>query len=222
MSDDHGDTAASQAKLLLDEIVRPNVGTAYGEAHAFGSIETVDDYRRAVPLAGYEDLRPWIDRMAKGETGVLTAAKPIAFFKTSGSTSRPKLIPVTRVFAAQKARAFGDYWAQVYADHPTIETGRMIANFGDHTQAEKSEGGVRILSETSFWNERMQIARGRGKWPTPPGLRRIEDAEIRYFAAARFALQGPLHGIMCLNPSTLLAFCRTIERHREALADGLS
>ena len=68
----------------------------------------------------------------------------------------------------------------------------------------------------------MQIARGRSKWPTPPGLRRIEDAEIRYYAAARFALQGSLDGIMCLNPSTLLAFCRTIERGREQLAEGLS
>jgi len=216
------DLAAQQETLLLDEIVRPNVDTAYGRAHGGAAIRTVDDYRAALPLVGYEDLRPWVDRMAGGEAGVLTAAKPIAFFKTSGSTSKPKLIPVTRAFAAQKARAFGDYWAEVYADHPTIKDGRMIANFGDHTQPEKSEDGVKILSETSFWNERMQIARGPGKWPTPPGLRRIEDPEIRYFAAARFALQGPLHGIMCLNPSTLLAFCRTIEQHRAALADGLA
>ncbi|MEM7424254.1 MAG: GH3 auxin-responsive promoter family protein, partial [Pseudomonadota bacterium] len=168
MADDRDDLAADQERLLLDEIVRPNADTVFGRDHGFSSIATVGDYRRAVPLAGYEDLRPWIDRMAAGEADVLTAAKPIAFFKTSGSTSKPKLVPVTRLFAAQKARAFGDYWAQVYQRHPALERGRMIANFGDHTQPEKSEGGTRILSETSFWNERMQIARGRSKWPTPP------------------------------------------------------
>ncbi|MDH3658728.1 MAG: GH3 auxin-responsive promoter family protein [Alphaproteobacteria bacterium] len=222
MPEQNGDLAAGQATLLCEEIVRPNVETAYGRAHGFSAIKTVDDYRSALPLVGYEDLRPWIERMAAGEAGVLTAAKPIAFFKTSGSTSKPKLVPVTRAFAAQKARAFGDYWKEVYKSHPTLEEGRMIANFGDHTQPEKSAGGTRILSETSFWNERMQIARGRSKWPTPPGLRRIEDPEIRYFAAARYALQGPLHGIMCLNPSTLLSFCRTIERCRAALAEGLA
>lgn len=216
------DLETAQENLLLTEIVRPNADTAYGQAHGFAGIETAADYRSALPLVRYENLRPWIERMAAGERNQLSAANPIAFFKTSGSTSKPKLVPVTRAFAAQKARAFADYWRQVYADHPTLEQGRMIANFGDHTQPERTAGGTRILSETSFWNERMQIARGRGKWPTPPGLRRIEDAELRYFAAARFALQGPLHGIMCLNPSTLLAFCRTIEKHHAALADGLT
>ena len=216
------DLAAAQEALLLDEIVRPNVESAYGRKYRFGAIRTLADYRTALPLATYEDLRPWIDRMAAGDDGVLTAARPIAFFKTSGSSSKPKLVPVTRLFAAQKSRAFAAYWERVHADHPTIGDGRMIANFGDHMQPERTEGGTKILSETSFWNERMQIARGRSKWPTPPGLRRIDDPEIRYYAAARFALQGPLDGIMCLNPSTLLAFCRTIERHHESLAEGLS
>lgn len=215
------DLEAAQETQLLAEVVRPNAETAYGKAHGFKGIGTIADYRRALPLVRYEDLRPWVERMAAGERNLLSAANPIAFFKTSGSTSKPKLVPVTRGFAAQKARAFADYWRQVYADHPALEQGRTIANFGDHTQPEKTAGGTRILSETSFWNERMQIARGRGKWPTPPGLRRIEDAELRYYAAARFALQGPLHGIMCLNPSTLLAFCRTILQHREALKEGL-
>lgn len=211
-----------QSELLIEEIVRPNQDSAYGRAHGLSAIRTVDDYRSALPLVGYEDLRPWIERMAAGEVHVLSAAKPIAFFKTSGSTSAPKLVPVTRLFAAQKARAFGAYWTSVYKSHPALEQGRMIANFGDLAQAERSVSGVKILSETSFWNERMQLVRGRSRWPTPPGLRRILDPEQRFFAAARFALQGPLHGIMCLNPSTLLAFCRTIEHHREALAEGLT
>jgi hypothetical protein len=210
-----------QERLLLEEVVRPNQATAHGRAHGFARIRSVDDYRAALPLVTYEDLRPLIERMAAGEPGVLTESAPIAFFKTSGSTSKPKLIPATRAFAAQKACAFAAYWARVHSDHPDLKDGRMLANFGDLASVERSAGGTRILSETTFWNERMQIARGRAKWPTPPALRRIEDPALRYYAAARFALQGPLQGIMCLNPSTLLAFCRTIEAEGAALADGL-
>ncbi len=176
---------------------------------------------KSEPLVTYADLAPLINRIAAGEEGLLPE-EPIAFFKTSGSTAIPKLIPVTPSFARAKARAFGKFWKQVYRDHPHLETGRIIANFGDsESTPERTASDREILSETTFWNRRMQMFQSGSGWPLPPRIRRIRDPDLRFYMAARIALQGPLHAVMALNPSTIVKLCRTIDQGRECLLRGI-
>jgi hypothetical protein len=215
------DLAQVQENLLQTEILVPNRHCDYGRQYGFAGIGDFNAFRREVPLVDYEDLRPWVERMAAGEAAVLTSQRPLAFFKTSGTSTHPKLIPVTRGLASQKIRAFAIFWELLYRAHPALRTGRMIANFGDHIKAEQTVTGEQILSETSFWNQRMHALASQSHSPLPADLRKVADPDLRYFAAARFALAGPLHAIMCLNPSTVFTLCHTIERHGEALIDGL-
>ncbi|MFQ5705424.1 MAG: GH3 auxin-responsive promoter family protein [Gemmatimonadales bacterium] len=107
-------------------------------------------------------------------------------------------------------------------DHRVLEGGKLIANFGDSGRGEPTPGGAQAISETSFWNRRMHMFQRRSGWPLPPVVREITDPDLRYFVVARLAMQGPLHGVMCLNPSTLLRLCRTIECNITHLLDGLS
>jgi hypothetical protein len=44
----------------------------------------------------YEELRPYVDRVMKGEENILWLGKPIYFAKTSGTTSGAKYIPLTK------------------------------------------------------------------------------------------------------------------------------
>src|SRR5690606_19343588 len=44
----------------------------------------------------YEGLRPYIDRVVRGESDVLWKGRPLYFAKTSGTTSGTKYIPITR------------------------------------------------------------------------------------------------------------------------------
>ena len=218
------DVAAVQRKLLLDTVVMPNAQSEYGREHRFAAVTDPDAFRRLVPLVDYEQLRPAIERIARGEQGVLSAERPLALFRTSGSLAAPKLVPVTPSLMRDKARAFGVFWHLIYKAHPRLRAGKWIATFGDAGRSDRSVGGLEIVSETTFWNRRVQGLQSWAGWPLPAVLRTIENPELRYFAVARLALAGPLHGIMCLNPSTLLALCRTIERHLplliRAIADG--
>ena len=78
---------------LLDIISR-NKDTEIGKKWNFESINTVDDYRRNVPLTDYEDYRPYIERMVdSGEENLLTAEKVVFYVPSSGTTSKSKLIP---------------------------------------------------------------------------------------------------------------------------------
>jgi len=63
--------AAAQA-ALLDRLLRANASSAYGRKFGFGRLRTVREFQRAVPIVGYDDLRPWIERIKAGEERVLT------------------------------------------------------------------------------------------------------------------------------------------------------
>ena len=83
-----------QEELLLS-ILRRNKHTAYGRKHGFADIKSVKDYQKQVPIVGYEDIQPYIDCMLQGMRNVLVKDKVVYFATTSGTTNKPKLIPVT-------------------------------------------------------------------------------------------------------------------------------
>ncbi len=70
--------------------------TAFGQDHGFETIQTYQDFKKSVPIRDYEQLRPYIERVAAGEANVLWPGKPLYFAKTSGTTSGVKYIPISK------------------------------------------------------------------------------------------------------------------------------
>jgi hypothetical protein len=70
--------------------------TAFGKDHSFTAIKNYTDFAQKVPVRDYEELKPYVDRVVKGEGDVLWKGKPIYFAKTSGTTSGAKYIPLTK------------------------------------------------------------------------------------------------------------------------------
>ncbi|MGL4553083.1 MAG: GH3 family domain-containing protein, partial [Gemmataceae bacterium] len=89
------DPRAVQEALLAD-ILRLQAGTAFGRDHTFAAIKSVADYRRVLPVRGYEAVEPYVARMRKGELSALVSdARVHMFAMTSGTTATRKYIPVT-------------------------------------------------------------------------------------------------------------------------------
>lgn len=82
-------------ELLLRSFLRRNARAAYGLEHGYERIRSVREYQERVPIVTYEDLEPWIERIRRGERGVLTTEPVLAFEKTSGSAGAAKYIPYT-------------------------------------------------------------------------------------------------------------------------------
>ncbi len=71
--------------------------TDFGRAHNFESIDSIEAFKKAVPVRTYEEFKPFIDRLLDGEQGVLWPSRVKWFAKSSGTTSdKSKYIPVTR------------------------------------------------------------------------------------------------------------------------------
>lgn len=211
----------SQRQLLHEAILSVNAESAYGKEYTFNSIESAEEFATQVPLINYEHIRERVELMEAGQANVLSTERTVAFFQTSGSLSKPKNIPVTASLMRQKVAAFATFWGLVYEQYPAIRTGSMVSNFSDASESFKSSAGIEICSESSFWARRGRSLHSLSRWPLPKELRLIKDTPARLYAIARLLLQSPLHCIMCLNPSTLLQFCQSLDRHREELLSGL-
>lgn len=81
---------------IFSHLIEKAKDTAFGRDHGFSSIRNHDDFRRQVPVRDYEGLKPYMDRVIRGEENVLWKGKPEYFAKTSGTTSGTKYIPITR------------------------------------------------------------------------------------------------------------------------------
>lgn len=70
--------------------------TAWGKAHHFKKIKTYSDFTNNVPLQDYDSLKPYIQRMMRGERSVLWPGRIRWYAKSSGTTAdQSKYIPVS-------------------------------------------------------------------------------------------------------------------------------
>jgi hypothetical protein len=87
---------ASAQEAVLRRLVQAYAETDYGAAHGAGQIDTIDAYRRAFPIATYEDFKPLVQRVMSGETKLLLNEEPIGWAITRGTTKgESKFIPMT-------------------------------------------------------------------------------------------------------------------------------
>jgi hypothetical protein len=131
---------------VFQELITGAMETAFGRDHHFEDIKTYHDFKNAVPIRDYEELKPYIERIKQGELDVLWKGKPAYFAKTSGTTSGIKYIPLTRDSIPNH---FGTARNAVF--NYSVESG----NFG------WLDGKVIFLSGSPEMDEIAQIKTGR-------------------------------------------------------------
>ena len=116
-----------QEKLLIS-LVKTAEKTLFGREHQFEAIKNVQDFQNHVKIADYEELKPYIEKVKKGQRNILWTETPEYFAKTSGTTSGSKYIPISKegmpyqIAAAQSA--IFHYISQ--KDNSDFVAGKMI------------------------------------------------------------------------------------------------
>jgi hypothetical protein len=81
---------------VLQRLLKSYAQTDYGAQHGAAQVGTIDDYRRAFPVATYEGYQPLIQRVMAGEISLLLSEEPIGWAITRGTTrGESKFIPMT-------------------------------------------------------------------------------------------------------------------------------
>lgn len=208
------DPSAAQA-ARLNVILRANEASAFGRAHGFAKLYDSKAFARAVPVHTYDELWPWIERVAAGETGVLTREPVLMFERTSGSTAPNKLIPYTRGLLREIAAAVNPWLYNLNRALPPLRRTRAYWSISPVTrQAERTAGGVPVGLEddASYFGAlgRWFVAR---QMVVPSSVGRLPDIEAWRFATCRHLLAAPDLGLISVwSPSFLTLLLDAIAR----------
>ncbi len=213
---------AVQAALLA-HILRKQADTGFGRDHKFAAIRTVAEYRRNVPVAPYEYVAPYIERVQKGDTRALLADRRVLMFAlTSGTTASRKLIPVTDDYLAAYRRGWNMWGVKMYRDHRGRRIAmRPIIQFGGDPEEFRTEAGI-PCGNLSGYTAMIQRRLIRWMYAVPPETGKIKDARARFYIALRFALARNVSQFMAANPSTLVQLARALDTDKEHLLRDLA
>ncbi len=71
--------------------------TEWGKKYGYAELSSPESFKARVPLQDYDSLKPFVDRMMKGEQNILWPTEVKWFAKSSGTTSdKSKFIPITK------------------------------------------------------------------------------------------------------------------------------
>jgi hypothetical protein len=210
-------------EALLHDILAHQRETAFGRDHRFDAIRTVEDFRRQVPVAGYEAVEPYMARVRRGETSALLADPHIHMFAlTSGTTAARKYIPVTDAYLDRYRRGWNLWGLRAFRDHPPVKLRPIVQLSGDWDEY-RSESGIPCGSVTGL-TATMQKRIIRWLYCVPACVGKIKDPLAKYYVALRLSLPRSVGMIIAANPSTLIAMARAGDQERESLirdiADG--
>jgi len=207
-----------QERLLL-EYLRVNRSTEYGKKYHFSEVKSIADYQRLVPMSDSESIFPYVERISSGVENVLTKDKVVFFGLTSGTTGKPKLIPVTNYSRAKKAEMLGLWTYYITRDHPDILDGKILAiiNPEEETFTEK---GIPCGAESGHAYKNMPRV-VKNFYAIPYDVFHIPDYESKYYCILRIAMGQNITTIATLNPSTIAILCRKIEQYKDILIDDI-
>jgi GH3 auxin-responsive promoter len=89
-------TAVADQDNILKTLLKVGRTTEFGKEVRMDQVSQYEEFKQAVPILDYEQMRPWVDKIKEGRHNVLWKGKPIYFAKTSGTTSGTKYIPITK------------------------------------------------------------------------------------------------------------------------------
>ncbi len=110
--------------------------TEWGNLHGYDSIANYEQFVKQVPVSDYDDLKPYIERLRKGEQNLLWNSEIKWFAKSSGTTSdKSKFIPVSQEALDECHFKGGKDLLSLYCNNEPdtqVFTGRLLGMGGTH------------------------------------------------------------------------------------------
>lgn len=201
----------SQEKVL-SYLLKNGKDTLYGNKYNFNSIRNKDDFRKKVPVAHYEDLRPYLDKIIIEKKENVLWNKPIKWFAMSSGTTeeRSKYIPVTKESLTQGHYRCGEQLMAVYAQ--AYEDVRFILGktliLGGSQQVNSIGDGIFTGDISAILIKNVYAWTKMSK--TPEKISLIADWEEKLDILAAYAKKNDIRAMMGV-PSWMLVLLKKIK-----------
>lgn len=203
---------------VLQLLLTLNSGSRFSQDMGLKPGLSVSEFRERMPVVDYEFFRPYVDRMQTGEHNALLGQhnKLLMYALTSGTTSQPKLIPITQQFVKDYRRGWQHWGIDVHQNHQKLQYQRIVQISSSHNKWLAPDGIP--CGNISGLVTSMQKAIVRKLYVIPAAVTMIDDPVAKQYTVLRFALAEPQVGMfVTANPSTLLHFCKDADANGEQL-----
>ena len=204
----------AQEKLLLN-IIKRNKDTVYGAKHNFRNIKNIKDYQQKVPIINYEDIEEYVELQKKGAQNVLTKDKVIFFATTSGTTKKPKLIPITKQRALSFRKELSLWSFKFLRKYPKVMTGKLLYFAGPYEEG-RTEAGIMYGSISGYLAHKTPWY-GKRKLAFSPKLYNEFDFDKKIKKIAKIAIKTNITQIGFAFPVEVLMFFDYIEKNKQEL-----
>ncbi len=203
-----------QTEKLL-KIVRANRESAFGKAHHFDKIDSIADYQKYVPANRYEDLEPYITALSNGAQSQLTTEEPFMFATTSGTTAKPKYIPITETHLQDYAHAFQIHNYHMIRDFSKAAKGKFLVITSNDEEGQLTSG-IPYGAISGLLSKRQSPVI-RQHFAQPYELCKIKNVDHKYYLMLRCALAQNVTAVLACNPSSLLLLAAQLKEHGQDL-----
>ena len=207
---------------FLRSLLQAHQHTEFGRKHGFSDIKTIAQFRSRIPVQPYSAFAPYTERIANGETNILTPDPIIYINISSGSTGTKKLIPVTqrsRQFLSKASRAAMGF-SVAAARREQLPLGKMLFTLSVNPLGYTKSGVAYAPVSTS--DLRLMDVASRQLFAHPFEAFRISDTATRFYLCLLFALRDrQLRLISATFPVAALQLCQHLEKNAESLIHDL-
>ena len=192
-------------------------GSDYARRYRLDRVRSLADLRAAAPLVRFEDIRPYVQRVAEGDqTALLSERVRLHMFAlTSGTTAEPKMIPVTGPFVRDYRRGWNVFGLKMLRDHPAAILRPILQSTG-RIDERTTPAGIPAGAITGLLAA-TQKRIVRRYYVGDARIARLDDPQQRYYCLVRFGIVRDVAFAVTANPATLIRIAEVGSEHAETL-----
>jgi len=147
----------------FQKLIAKAADTEWGKKYHYGSINTISEFQRRVPLQTYDEVKVYINRLRQGEQNLLWPGEIKWFAKSSGTTNdKSKFLPVSKESLEECHFKGGKDVLAVYCQNnpeTRIFSGKGLTLGGSHkidnysTQSYYGDLSAILIENLPFWTE---------------------------------------------------------------------
>ena len=207
----------------LRRILRNTADTAYGRAHDLEGVRGLEDFQDRAPLVTWDDLEPWVARIAAGEAGVLTVEPVVLLEPTGGSSGGTKRIPYTRSLQREVQTAVGAWVSDLFQHVPAAARGPAYWAVSPAVPHEQTAGGVPVgFEDDGAYLSPLHRGLARATLAVPGAVRHVLEVDPWRYATLRALLaRRDLALVSVWNPTFLSLLLGPLRAWSDRLAADL-
>ena len=145
----------------FESLIAAGKETEFGTRYNFKQLKTKQNFSESVPVQDYDDIKPYVERLMKGEQNLLWPTETKWFAKSSGTTSdKSKFIPVTKEALEECHYKGGKDMLSIYCtanENAEVFTGRTLMMGGSSQSIDPDNNSYQgdlssiIIKNLPFW-----------------------------------------------------------------------